>query len=162
MQKGQPIAYLSKVLKGKALLLSTYEKKLFALETVVQKWRPYVFEQSFMIKIDQQALKYLLDQKIGTVAQRKQLVKLMGYNFAVEYKKRKENYVANALSRKEEGIETADGSQSLITIPNPQCIEELKRNYHDSHEVMELWNKLQKQQPGPKTYTLKQDLILKK
>lgn len=35
MQIGQPIAYLSKALKGKALSLSTYEKELFALVIVV-------------------------------------------------------------------------------------------------------------------------------
>lgn len=38
MQSGQPIAYMSKLLKGSALLLSTYEKELLALVAVVQKW----------------------------------------------------------------------------------------------------------------------------
>lgn len=38
MKYGQPIAFLSKALKGKALDLSTYEKELLALVTAVQKW----------------------------------------------------------------------------------------------------------------------------
>lgn len=40
MQERQPIAYFSKFLKGRTLLLSTYENELLALVTAVQKWRP--------------------------------------------------------------------------------------------------------------------------
>jgi hypothetical protein len=42
MQNKQPVVFLSKALKGKALFMSTYEKELFALVTTVQKWRPYL------------------------------------------------------------------------------------------------------------------------
>lgn len=34
---GQPIAYMSEIFKGKALLLSTYEYELFASVVVVKK-----------------------------------------------------------------------------------------------------------------------------
>lgn len=37
MQAGQPIAFLSKTLKGKSFLLSTYEKELLALVNEIQK-----------------------------------------------------------------------------------------------------------------------------
>jgi len=37
MQTGQPLAYLSKGLKGKSLHLSTYENELLALVLVVRK-----------------------------------------------------------------------------------------------------------------------------
>lgn len=50
MQQGQPIGHMSKALRGKALKLSTYEKELFALVTVVQHWRPYLFGQQFILK----------------------------------------------------------------------------------------------------------------
>ncbi|XP_041009475.1 uncharacterized protein LOC121253540 [Juglans microcarpa x Juglans regia] len=53
MQEGQPIAFFSKALKGRALTLSTYEKEFLALVTAVQKWRPYLLGQSFTIKTDQ-------------------------------------------------------------------------------------------------------------
>ncbi|XP_042958134.1 uncharacterized protein LOC122293691 [Carya illinoinensis] len=69
MQNNQPIAFFSKVLKGKALLLSTYEKEFLAIVCAVGKWRPYLLGQTFKIKTDQQALKYLLEQKIATEAQ---------------------------------------------------------------------------------------------
>ena len=56
----------------------------------------------FIIKTDQQSLKYLLHQRIGTPLQQKWLSKLMGYAFVVEYKKGSENVVADALSRRGE------------------------------------------------------------
>jgi hypothetical protein len=61
MQNRRPIAYISKALKGKALHMSTYEKELFALVTAIQKWRPYLLGQSFVVKTDQQSLKFLLE-----------------------------------------------------------------------------------------------------
>jgi len=42
MQKGQPIAYLSKALGDKHTRLSIYEKEFLALIMVVEKWRPYL------------------------------------------------------------------------------------------------------------------------
>jgi hypothetical protein len=101
MQDSRPIAFLSKALKGKALHMSTYEKELFAFVTSIQKWRPYLLGQSFVVRTDQQSLKFLLEQKVGTPFQQKWITKLLGYDFVVEYKKGAENRVADALSRKE-------------------------------------------------------------
>jgi hypothetical protein len=49
MQAHRPIAFLSKALEGEA----TYENELFALVMVIQKWRPYLLGQTFIVKIDQ-------------------------------------------------------------------------------------------------------------
>lgn len=57
MQTGHPLAYLSKALKGTELLMLTYEKELLTLVTTVIKWC-----QSFVVKTNQQALKFLLEQ----------------------------------------------------------------------------------------------------
>ena len=79
---------------------STYEKELLALVTTVHKWRPYLLGRPFVIKTDQQSLKYILEQRIATLAQQKWLAKLLGYLFVVECKKGCENRVADAFSRK--------------------------------------------------------------
>jgi hypothetical protein len=71
MQECHPIAFLSQALKGQALSLSTYKKELLSLVKAIQKWRPYLLGQSFKVKIDQQSLKFLLEQKIGTAAQQR-------------------------------------------------------------------------------------------
>lgn len=42
LQGGHPIAYYSQALKGSALMMSTYEKELSALVSVVQRWWPYL------------------------------------------------------------------------------------------------------------------------
>ena len=89
-------------MKGSALALSTYEKEFLALISVVKKWRPYLVGRAFVIKTDQQSLKYVLHQRIGTPVQQKWLSKLLGYTFVVEYKKGFENVVADALSRRGE------------------------------------------------------------
>ena len=54
-QNGRLLAFLSQALKGKSLLLLTYEKELLALVNEVQKWCPYLLGQSFIIKTDQQS-----------------------------------------------------------------------------------------------------------
>lgn len=45
----------------------------------------------FIVRTDQRSLRYLLDQTITTKAQQKWLVKLLGYDFIIEYKKCAEN-----------------------------------------------------------------------
>lgn len=82
--------------------LSAYEKEMLALVSRVQWWRPYLLGSKFIIRTDQKSLKILLDQTISTTAQQRWLVKLLGYDYEIEYKRGKENYVADALSRIEE------------------------------------------------------------
>ena len=85
MQEWKHIAYLSKGLKGKEFSLSIYEKKkLLTLVMIVQKWRLYLLSCTFKVKTNQQSLKYLLEQKIGTPQQQKWVLKLLGCDFVVE------------------------------------------------------------------------------
>jgi hypothetical protein len=69
MQEGRPLAYISRGLKGKSLALSTYEKELLALVMAVRKLRHYLLGHSFKVITDQQALKYLLEQRVGSPPQ---------------------------------------------------------------------------------------------
>lgn len=66
MQEGRPLAYISRHLKGKQLMLSIYEKELLAVIFAVQKWRHYLLTQHFIIRTDQRSLKYLLEQRLNT------------------------------------------------------------------------------------------------
>jgi hypothetical protein len=87
MQERRPIAYFSQALQGRNLQLSTYEKEMLALVKAVQKWRLYLLGSHFVIRTDHQSLQYLWQQAITTTAQQKWLVKLLGYDFSIEYKK---------------------------------------------------------------------------
>lgn len=99
MQKGQPIAFLSKGLSAQHQTLSVYDKELLALIMAVTKWSQYLTGRTFIVKTYQKALKFLLEQKLHTGTQLKWITRLMQYNFTIEYKKGKENKVADALSR---------------------------------------------------------------
>lgn len=117
---------MSQALKGIALHLSTYEKDLLALVLVIRKWRSYVLGQKFVVQTDEQNLKFLLDQRIGTPTQQRWLIKLLGYDFEVRYKKGKENYVVDALSRQHEGELFA------LTTPIAIGLSQLRSDYTTS------------------------------
>jgi hypothetical protein len=53
----------------------------------------------FKIRTDHVSLKYLLNQKIVTPMQHQWLIKLMGYDYEIEYRKGKDNVEADCLSR---------------------------------------------------------------
>ena len=61
MQEGRPIAFHSQVLNGRSLALSTYERELLALATTMHKWRSYLVGRPFLVKTNQQSLKYILE-----------------------------------------------------------------------------------------------------
>ena len=103
----------------------------------VKKWRPYLLGRPFVIKIDHQSLKYLLEQRVGTHAQQKWITKLLVYVFIMEYKHGKENVVADALSRKDENLPGASielsasavGTLCMISFPTPSWFTDLKYSY---------------------------------
>ena len=99
MQKGQPIASLSKALGETHKHLSIYEKELLALIMAIDKWRPYLQRNEFVIKTDQKSLSFLMEQNLHSDLQRKAMIGLMGLQFKVVYKKGKDNVAADALSR---------------------------------------------------------------
>lgn len=69
--------------------------------TAIGKWRHYLEGHHFIIKIDNQSLKYLLEQRITPPMQQKWLTKLLGLSYEIQYKKGIDNKVAHALSRRE-------------------------------------------------------------
>jgi hypothetical protein len=79
--------------------MSIYEKKMLAILHAVNKWKHYLWGQHFKIRTDHVSLKYLLDQKIVTPMQHQLLIKLMGYDYEIEYRKGKDNVAADALSQ---------------------------------------------------------------
>ena len=99
MQKGQPIAFLSKALGETHKHLYIYEKEFLALIMAVDKWRPYLQRNEFVIKTDHKSLSFLMEQNLHSDLQRKAMTRLMGLQFKVVYKKGKDNVAADALSR---------------------------------------------------------------
>lgn len=99
MQGGRPISFLSRTLGPKASAASTYEKEAMAILEAIKKSKHYFASSSVIIRTDQQSLKYIHEQRLIEGIQHKLLVKLLQFNYKVEYKKGRENKMADALSR---------------------------------------------------------------
>ena len=70
-----------------------------AMVFAIRKWRPYLLGQRIIVHTDQRSLKYLLEQRVVEGEHHKWLLKLLSYNFEIQYKPRKENTPVDALSR---------------------------------------------------------------
>ncbi|WVZ23582.1 hypothetical protein V8G54_002126 [Vigna mungo] len=133
MQDHHPIAFISRVLNMQQQSLSTYEKKLLEVVFAVQKWRHYLLNRHFVIRIDHRSLQYILSQILTTTFQQKWLVKLMEFDYTIEFKQGRENVAADALSRQEsvdcQAITTLIPESNMLTriIASLQNDNELRR-----------------------------------
>uniref|UniRef100_A0A453EUM5 Integrase catalytic domain-containing protein n=1 Tax=Aegilops tauschii subsp. strangulata TaxID=200361 RepID=A0A453EUM5_AEGTS len=133
MQEGRPLAYFSKSIGPKAAALSTYDKEAMAIIEAVKKWKHYFSATSLIIRTDQESLKYIQEQKITEGIQHKLLLKLLGYNFTIEYKKGKENKAADALSRVKHAV-----SALFTTATSPAWVKEVVSSYQQDDKIKEL------------------------
>ena len=99
MQQEHPISYFSKKLSLRIQQASAYVRELYAITEAVKKWRQYLLGRRFIIRTDQKSLRALLDQVIQTPEQQQYLAKLLGYQYLIVYKPRKDNQAVDALSR---------------------------------------------------------------
>ena len=71
---------------------------------------------NFKVKNDHDSLKYFLEQRLSSEEQKKWVIKMLGYDFEIIYKKWKLNVVAYALSRKNEDVEALLCAISIIQL----------------------------------------------
>ena len=69
----------------------------------------------FVVRTDHHSLKFLLDQRLSTIPQHHWAVKLLGFDFRVEYKPGAANVVADALSRRDE---EASATMAVLSTPS--------------------------------------------
>ncbi|GKV50520.1 hypothetical protein SLEP1_g57222 [Rubroshorea leprosula] len=158
LQQGHPIAFISKALSLRHQSLSVYEKELLALIYAVRKWSRYLTGRHFIVKIDHQSLKYLLEQRISTPLQQAWLAKLMGYDFSISYKKGKENVVADALSR----VSSNQLMQMVVSRILPGIYEEARLSWEVDPVLREICNKLQQGSLKDSAYTWSEGQLRRK
>ena len=149
MQRGQPIAFLSKAIGPKAAGWSTYDKEALAIIEAIKQWKHYFAASSIIIRTNQQSLKHIQEQKLTEGIQHKLLIKLLGYKFRVEYKKGKENKVVDALSRVKYAISALLSSAAI-----PAWITEVVKSYEEDPKCSELTAQLAIAPTGHPPYTL--------
>ncbi|KAL8096190.1 hypothetical protein AgCh_037224 [Apium graveolens] len=157
MQEKHLIAFISKTLGPKWQKLSVYEKELLTLVFAVQKWEQYLIGGHFIIRTNQQGLKWILEQKLSTPFQQFWLSKLMGFDFEIHYKKGVENVAVDALSR----VKSADVLNMAISLTSSELPELIKTNYLLDQTLVTLLQKLEAQEAVPH-YKLQQGLILQR
>lgn len=99
-------------------------------------------------------MKHIQEQKLTEGIQHKLLIKLLGYNFKVEYKKGKENRVADALSRVQCSIR-AFLSSTVV----PAWITEVVKSYTNDPKCSALAAQLAVAPQGNPPYTLTNGVI---
>jgi hypothetical protein len=114
MQEGKPLAYFSKCLGPKNSAQSIYEKEALAILQALKKWRHYFLGNKELIKTDQRSLQYLGSQRLLEGIQHKLMLKLLEFDYSIEYKKGKENTVADALSRQFQTVDTDSASDDVL------------------------------------------------
>ena len=158
MQDAHPLAFISRALGPKWQRLFVYEKELLAIVFAVQKWEQYLTGTHFIIKTDQNSLKWLLQQKISTPFEQFWLSKLLGFDYEIQYKKGKENVAADALSRVN-GVEILFMAISTVSSDIESIIN---HSYTLDAHLVQLMSELQQNNGQWEDYCLIGSLIKKK
>jgi hypothetical protein len=154
MQKGQPVAFLSKALGPAHKKLSIYEKEFLALIMAVERWRPYLQRQEFVITTDHKSLSYLCEQSLNSDMQRKAMTRLMDLQFRVVYRKGKDNLAADGLSRVNHLL-----ALQAISEVQPVWMQKVLNSYVTDPKAQELLTKLSVHSPDDQGFSLEQGLI---
>nr|GEV85332.1 reverse transcriptase domain-containing protein [Tanacetum cinerariifolium] len=101
MQNEKVIAYASRQLKIHEKNYTTHDLELRAVVFALNIWRHYLYGTRCIVFTDHKSLQYILVQKELNMRQRCLLELLSDYDCDIHYHPRKENVVADALSRKE-------------------------------------------------------------
>lgn len=152
MQKGRPIAYYSKCLSAKAAAQSVYEKEALAILEALKKWRHYLLGNPLVIKTDQQSLRFMTTKRLTEGIQHKLLLKLLEFDYTIEYKKGKENIAADALSRR-------DVHCHSLTVCVPEWLEDVKQSYVQDKDSDKLLQKIAKDVAEHPQYSIKEGII---
>jgi hypothetical protein len=137
MQEGRPLSFFSKSLGKRAVEMSTYDKEAMAIIEALKKWTHYLCEAQLILRIDQESLKYIGQQKLVQGIQHKLLINLMGYDYKIEYKKGKENKAADALSRRPQ-----ENTLMSISTAVPLWIKDVLSSYIDDPKCKEVQEQL--------------------
>ncbi|GJT05868.1 putative reverse transcriptase domain-containing protein [Tanacetum coccineum] len=113
MQREKVIAYASRQLKVHEKNYTTHDLELGSVVFALKIWRHYLYGTRCTVFTDHKSLQHILDQKELNMRQRRWLELLSDYDCDIRYHPGKANVVADALSRKSNGLSIAGFSRTL-------------------------------------------------
>lgn len=128
-----------------------------AIVFAVQKWRHYLLGTHFIIRTDQKYLKHLLEQREVQPTVAKWLVKLLGFDFEIQYKPGLENKAADALSR----MDHSAYLQTIVVTSKIDVAQITKELYRDP-KYAEILKKIQQDLSPQPPYTVHRGSLLYK
>lgn len=158
MQENHLVVYISKSLGPRQQALSIYERELLAIVYAVQKWSTYLSQKPFIIRTDQRSIKYILEQKLNTPLQQAWVAKLMGFEFEIHYKERRENKAADALSR----IEGAELLPLILNSVSMDLMQQIRDSWITDSQVQKLISELQQNSQSHPHYSWHIDTLRRK
>jgi hypothetical protein len=155
MQEGKPIAFYSKTLGPRAISLSIYEKEDLAILEALKKWRHYLLGNLLTIRTDQKSLKYLSSQRLLEGIQHKFMLKLLEFDYVIEYKQGCLNTDADALSQKD----ILEDSCLTISVAIPSWILDVQASYVNDQKCSSLLQELSINPASHPHYSLRSGII---
>ena len=102
MQNGQPVAYASRALTSAETRYAQIEKELLAIVFACDRFETYIYgRRGVHVETDHQPLEMITRKPLNSAPKRLQrmLLQLQKYSLIVHYKKGKQMYLADTLSR---------------------------------------------------------------
>ena len=98
-QRERPVAYFSHILSGSQRNYCVTHKELLAVVEAIKRFHPYLYGQSFIVRTDHAALRWLLEFRNPEGQVARWLETLQAYDFTMEHCAGQLHSNANALSR---------------------------------------------------------------
>ena len=111
--------------------------------------KPYLLGCHFKIKTDHHCLKYFLEQLLSSSEQHKWVTKMLGYDYEIVYKNKKQNVIEDCLSQKYED----EGSLLSLSTAIPDWLNQALQDCLQDPSTAQLIHSIQTNPYPPQGYS---------
>lgn len=148
LQNSEPISYASRTLTETERRYAQIEKELLAVVFACQKFYDYIYGKPVLVETDHQPLVSILNKPLHTAPARLQrmILKLHKFNLTLTYKRGKQLYLADTLSRAPRTVTTEDLKDEdefevmTVQLISVNRLQELKEHTEKDSSLQSLYN----------------------